>query len=99
MRKSKHKINWSNKTFLEIEKDWGRRRIKEALYINSINPSYEIDPTKLMNPEKGTEIAACWKEFHPEIRSILKKATTKNVPRKISRKTSRKITKKKNQIG
>ena len=30
-----------------------------------------------MNPEKGTEIAACWKEFHPEIRSILKKATAK----------------------
>ena len=30
-----------------------------------------------MNPQKGTEIAACWKEFHPEIRSILKKATAK----------------------
>ena len=52
-----------------------------------------------MNPEKGTEIAACWKEFHPEVRSILTKATAKNMPRKIYRKTSRKITKKKNQIG
>jgi len=78
MRKSKHKVIWSNRTFLEIEKDWGRRRIKEALFINSINPSAEIDPTKLMNPEKGTEIAACWKEFHPEIRNIVKKAFAKN---------------------
>ena len=48
--------------------------------MKSINPSFEIDATKLMNPEKGTEIAACWKEFHPEIRSILKKATAKNMP-------------------
>ena len=97
MRISKHKINWSNKTFLEIEKDWGhvQRRIKEALYINSINPLSEIDPTKLMNPGKGTEIAACWKEFHPEIRSTLKKATAKDMPKKISRKTSRKITRNK----
>ena len=30
-----------------------------------------------MNPEKGTELAVCWKEFHPEIRSIVKKATAK----------------------
>ena len=62
MRKSNHKVNWSNKTFLEVEKDCWQRRIKVALYINSTNPLSEIDPTKLMNPEKGTEIAACWKE-------------------------------------
>ena len=30
-----------------------------------------------MNPQKGTEIAACWKEFHPEIRNIVKKAIEK----------------------
>jgi hypothetical protein len=54
-----------------------------------------------MNPQKGTEIAACWKEFHPEIRSILKKATAKNMPKNISRKTSRKISRNKTnlQIG
>ena len=33
-----------------------------------------------MNAEKGTEIADCWKEFHPEIRSILKKETANNMP-------------------
>ena len=59
MRKSKHKVIWSNRTFLEVEKDWGSRRIKEALSINSINPSSEIDLTKLMNPEKETESASC----------------------------------------
>jgi hypothetical protein len=46
-----------------------------------------------MNPQKGTEIAACWKEFHPEIRSILKKATAKNISRKTSRKIMRNKTK------
>ena len=45
-----------------------------------------------MNPEKGTEIAAWWKEFHPEIRISVKKATAKNMPNKNSRKTTRKVT-------
>ena len=40
-----------------------------------------------MNQEKGTEIAACWKEFHPEIRSILKKATAKIYPEKLLEKS------------
>jgi len=30
-----------------------------------------------MNPEKGTEIADCWKEFHLMIIAILKKAPSK----------------------
>ena len=52
----KHLIDWDGRTFLEVEKDWRRRRIKEALYIDSINPQEDIDPNKLMNPEKGTSI-------------------------------------------
>ena len=39
-----------------------------------------------MNPQKGTEIAACWKEFHPEIRSILKKAMQQIYPGKLLEK-------------
>jgi len=34
-----------------------------------------------MNPEKGMEIADCWKEFHPMVRAILKKATSKKAPK------------------
>ena len=66
----KHFIDWKNRNFLEIDKDWRRKQIsiniKEALYIDSINPqiSIEINLRKLMNPEKGTDISDCWKEFH-----------------------------------
>ena len=84
-KNKKYTINWNSRTFLEVEKNWKLRRIKESLYINSLNPSNEIDASKLMNPEKGMEIADCWKEFHLMVRAILKKATPKK-----STKTSEK---------
>ena len=55
MRSKKHKINWTNRTFLAVEKDWKHRRIKESIFLNSLNPSTEIDASKLMNPEKRHE--------------------------------------------
>ena len=39
-----------------VEKDWRRRKYREALCIDSNNPQEEINPRKLMNPEKGTYI-------------------------------------------
>ena len=60
---------------MELEIIWVR--IEESLYTNSSDPSTEIDASKLMNPEKGTEIADCWKEFHLMIIAILKKAPSK----------------------
>ena len=33
MRENKqHLVDWNNRTFLEIDKDWRSRKIKEALY-------------------------------------------------------------------
>ena len=58
----KHIIDWNNRNFLEIDNDWRRRKIKEALYIDSFNPQMEINPRKLMKPEKGKDIFDCWKE-------------------------------------
>ena len=60
----KHIFDWNNRNFLEIDNSWRRRKIKEALYIDSINPHMEINLRKLMNPEKGTDISDCWKEFY-----------------------------------
>ena len=80
MRSKRHKVNWNNRTFLAVEKDWKLRRIKESIFINSLNPSTEIDASKLMNPEKGMEIAECWKEFNPIVRNMLKKDTSKYIP-------------------
>ena len=47
------------------EKKTGRKeKIKEALYINAMNPK------DLMNLEKGFEVNQCWNEFNPEMRNI-----------------------------
>ena len=94
MRSKKHKINWTNRTFFAVEKDWKLRRIKESIFLNSLNPSTEIDASKLMNPEKGMEMAECWKEFNPIVRDLLKKATSKGTPKSPKRIQKRKLPRK-----
>ena len=47
--------------------DWKKRKIKEALIINA------MEPTQIMNLEKGMEINQCWNEFNPNIRNIVQK--------------------------
>ena len=56
-----HEIDWENRKFLDSE-----RKIKEALFINCLNPQNQISDS-IMNLEHGLEIAACWKEFNPDI--------------------------------
>ena len=60
--KTKHQIDWENTIFLDSETNWRRRKIKEALYIDSLNPGKQIS-NKIMNLEKGFDISGCWKEF------------------------------------
>ena len=69
----KHTIHWDNQKFLDFESHWRKRKIKEALFIDSMNPGSDILPNKLMNLEKGIEISSCWKEFNPHIRRIFSK--------------------------
>ena len=66
----KYTIDWDNQIFLDFESHWRKRKIKEALFIDSINPGKDILPNKLMNIEKGIEISSCWKEFNPHTRKI-----------------------------
>ena len=82
-------IDWNNRNFLEIDNDWRRRKIKEALYIDSINRQMEINPRKLMNPEKGTDISDCWKEFYHHIRQTFETKTSQKKPLRSKQKTSR----------
>ena len=44
-----------------------------------------------MNPEKGMEMAECWKEFNPIVRDLLKKATSKGTPKSPKRIQKRKL--------
>ena len=57
-------MNLLGVSYLDREEDWKKRKINEALYINS------MDPKTLMNLEKGFEINQCWNKFNPEMRNI-----------------------------
>jgi len=64
-----HEIDWENRKFLDTESHWRRRKIKEALFIDCLNPQNQISDS-IMNLEKGLEISACWKEFNPDFRKF-----------------------------
>ena len=66
-----HEIDWENRKFLDTESHWRsrRRKVKEALFIDCLNPQNQISDS-IMNLEKGLEISACWKEFNPDIRKF-----------------------------
>ena len=67
-----HDIRWQEVVYLENEEDWKKRKIKEALIINA------MEPTQIMNLEKGMEIYQCWNEFNPNIRNIVQKKEKSN---------------------
>jgi len=72
MKNEGHKINWENICFLDKEKNWKGRKIKEAIYINAIVPTTMMDKEKLMNLEKGFELDPIWKELNQPIRDQIK---------------------------
>ena len=63
----KHKIDWESIYFIDSEKHWLKRKIKESLYINALNPKEEL--CSIMNLEKGLSIHNCWKYFNDEIKT------------------------------
>ena len=50
--------------FLDYEKNWKRRKIKEAIYINAINPTNTMSKKDILNLEKGYELDAVLSEFN-----------------------------------
>jgi len=76
----KHMIDWENRVFLDFEPHWRKRKIKEAIFIDCLNPGNTISPNILMNLEKGIEIASCWKEFNPQIKKLLSKKIPREKP-------------------
>ena len=69
-KNKKHKIAWEQAIFVDRDSHYMRRKIKESIYINALDPSEK--PTKIMNLEKGFKIGSCWNEFNSEIRKSLK---------------------------
>ena len=70
-RNEGHVINWEKVRFLDKEKNWKGRKIKEAIYINAVVPTSLMNERKLMNLEKGHELDPIWSEFNPVIRVLI----------------------------
>ena len=59
-----HKIDWDKALFLDYEKNWKRRKINQAIYINAINPTNTMNKKGILNLEKGYELDAVWSELN-----------------------------------
>lgn len=71
----KHKIDWDRFHFVDSEKNWLGRKIKESLYIDALNPERKIG--NIMNAEKGLEVDDCWGIFSEEIKNQMQKKINK----------------------
>jgi hypothetical protein len=80
---SKHSINWERSIFLDSDEHWRKRKIKESIFIDCLNPGKEISSKSLMNLEKGKEISDIWKEFNSKIRKTFSKNILKLSEQKI----------------
>ena len=59
--------------YLDKEKNWRRRKIKEAVYINVLNPTESMVRQGNLNLEKGYEFDPIWSGFNPDIRKVIEK--------------------------
>ena len=72
-RNKGHKPDWSKTVFVEREKHWRARKIKEAVLINAINPTKDVRNGGVMNLEKGYEMDPIWSGFNEVFREMLNK--------------------------
>ena len=52
--KTNHEIDWENMKFLDSEPHWRKRKIKEALFIDCLNPQKQISDAIYNEPGKRT---------------------------------------------
>jgi len=53
------------------EKHWRARKIKEAIIINAINPTKNVQSGGIMNLEKGYEMDPIWSGFNGVFREMM----------------------------
>ena len=68
----KHKISWDKTRIIGKEMKWESRKIKEALFINALDPFGQEG--KLMNLERGWELSPVWNMFNARIRREMETA-------------------------
>ena len=63
-----HEVDGENVSFLDSEKFWKGRKVKESLYISAQNPSKVVDAKVILNLEKGLELDPMWGFFNEQFR-------------------------------
>ena len=72
-RNKGHRIEWEGCVYLDKEKNWRRIKIKEAVYINVLNPTESMVRQGILNLEKGCAFDTIWSGFNPDIRNVIEK--------------------------
>ena len=72
-RNKGHEVDWENVSFLDSEKFWKGRKVKESLYISAQNPSKVVDAKVILNLEKGLELDPMWGFFNEQFRRTMEK--------------------------
>ena len=57
--------------FVAKEKHWRARQIKEAILINTLNPTKNMQRGGIMNLEKGYEMDPIWSGFNGVFREMM----------------------------
>ena len=66
-----HELDWENASFIDSEKFWKGRKMKESLYISAQNPSKVVDAKVILNLEKGLELDPMWGFFNEQFRRTM----------------------------
>ena len=70
-RGSGHLADWEKVVYVEREKHWTVRKVKEAVLINAVNPTKKIEAGGILNLEKGYEVDPIWSDFSGDFRAML----------------------------
>ena len=57
--------------YVEREKHWMARKVKEAILINAVNPTKKIEADGVLNLEKRYEVDPIWSGFNEDFRVML----------------------------
>ena len=63
-KKPSHEIDWENVSYLDKERNYDRRMIKESLYVRAS----AFDEGNLMNLKNPRPVNSVWNEFQSAIR-------------------------------
>ena len=58
------KKHQTSNMYVEREKHWMARKVKEAILINAVNPTKKIEADGVLNLEKGYEVHPIWSGFN-----------------------------------